>query len=143
MVPTRPGLYSTCSLDSGSLLSPSVATIFTLGRAAMPYPYYPESEPQTNLNSTSDSSRADDPVEFDSLSHKNLIRLGEDLLHVFSSLRQDGWEFSTQTSEFMSSISDLMQKGGASTGLSSADATALAEMFHEVTYPHQPPPSSP
>ena len=106
-------------------------------------PHYPKSEPQTNLNSTSDSSRADDPVEFDSLSHENLIRLGEDLLHVFSSLRQDGWEFPTETSEFMSSISDLMPRGGASTGLSSADATALAVIFRKVTYPHHPPPSSP
>ena len=106
-------------------------------------PDYPESEPQTNLNSTSDSSRADDPVEFHSLSHENLIRLGEDLLRVFSSLRQEGLKFSTQTSESMSSISDLMPGGGASTGLSSADATALAEMFRKVTYPPNLPPLVP
>ena len=109
----------------------------------MPHPDSLESESQTNLNSSSDSSRADDPVEFHSLSHKNLIRLGEDLLRVFSSLHQNGWEFRTEISKFMSSISDLMPRGGASTGLSSADATALAEMFHKVTYPHYPPPSSP
>ena len=107
------------------------------------YPDYPESEPQTNLNSTSDSSRADDPVDFHSLSHENLIRLGEYFLCVFSSLRQDGWEFPTETFEFMSSVSDLMPRGGASTGLSSADATVLAEMFRKVTYPHYPPPPVP
>ena len=98
--------------------------------------HYLESEPQTNLNSTSDSSRADGPVKFHSLSHENLIRLGEDLLRVFSSLCQDGWEFSAETSESMSSISHLMPRAGALTGLSSADATALAEVFRKVTYPH-------
>ena len=102
----------------------------------MPHPDSLESESQTNLNSSSDSSRADDPVEYDLFSHESLIRLGEDLVHAFSILRQNGWEYSTLTSEFMSSVSDLMPRGGASTGLSSADATVLAEMFHEVSYPH-------
>ena len=106
-------------------------------------PDYPESESQTNLNSISDSSRADDPVEFDSLSHKNLIRLGEDSEHVFRILRRDGRDISTGTSEFMSSVSGMMSRGKAPTGLSSADATALAEMFREVPYPRQPPCSSP
>ena len=97
-----------------------------------------ESESQTNLNSIGDSSRAraDDPVELHSLSHENLIRLGKDLVHAFSVLRRNEWEFPADTFEFVSSVSDLMSRGRVSTGLSSADATALAEMFREVPYPH-------
>ena len=95
-----------------------------------------ESESQTNLNAIGDSSRADDPVELHSLSHENLIRLGKDLVHAFSILRRNEWEFPADTFEFVSSVSDLMSRGRASTGLSSADATALAEMFREVPYPY-------
>ena len=102
----------------------------------MESPHYPQSEPQTNLNSTSDSSRADDPVKFRSLSHENLTRLGKDLVHVFPILCEDGPQLSTETSKFVSSVSDLISRGKAPTGLSSADATVLAEMFREVSYPH-------
>jgi len=73
----------------------------------------------------------DDLVEFPPLGSEDLIRLGEDLLHVYPiyceehNTRQDG--------KYVSSISEVVVRGkNSATGLSSEEATALAEMFRKV-----------
>ena len=90
-----------------------------------------------------------DLVEFPPVRPKNLIRLGEDLLHAFSTARLHGIprihqhrSLSTrleQGSKYISLISGLIPKDGNTlTSLSSREEAELAELFHlKVPFPYQ------
>jgi len=95
---------------------PPAAVIFPSGRTAMPW------------------------ASFEEIPSLDLIRLGEDLLHVHP-IYQKSQERPRQEDRLISSISDLISRGKSSpTGLSSADAIALAKIFRWVPPPHQIPP---
>jgi len=98
----------------------------------------PSSESSIQLNSSNGSQPTNVLVVFPPLGSEDLIRLGEDLLHVYPIYYKD----SKPEEETISSISDLISRGKTSpTGLSSADATVLAETFRKVTPPLPNPPS--
>jgi len=78
-------------------------------------------------------------VGFPSVSPEDLIRLGEDLLHVYPIYYEDP-TFSKRDGETISSISEVILRGKTTpTGLSSEEATALSETFREVLLPRQIP----
>ena len=99
-----------------------------------------KSESSTQLNSSSGRRLTNDLVEFPPISPENLIRLGEDLLHVHPIYCEVwGWIY-REEGEYVSSISNMISRGKTSpTGLSSEEATALAETFRKVPLPHQIP----
>ena len=131
MVPARLGVYSPFNLDSELLPSLSAAAIFPLGRTTMDLVDPSESE-SIKLNSSSGSRLTNVLVGFPLLGSEDLIRLGDDLLHVLPIYHKPY----KKDTRLISSISDVISKGKASpTGLSSADATVLAETFHKVPPP--------
>ena len=97
-----------------------------------------KSELSIQLNASSGSWLTNYLVEFPSLSPENLIRLGEDLLRactIHGEVRS-----APTNNKYLSSISALMPRGKTSpTGLSSEKATALAEIFRNVSLPRQIP----
>ena len=79
-----------------------------------------------------------DLVEFPSLGSKDLIRLAEDLLHVYPIYRE-GREGSWEGAD-VSSISNVISRAeNYPTDLPSEEATALSEAFRKVPLPHQIP----
>ena len=100
-----------------------------------------KSESSTHLSSSSGCWLTEDLVEFPPLGPEDLIRLGEDLLHVYpiwckydKYLRKD---------ECVSSVSAVISRGTISpTDLSPAEATVLAETFRKVLLPLQIPSQS-
>jgi len=98
-----------------------------------------ESEPSTQLNASSGGWLTDGLVEFPPVSPKDLIRLGEDLLHVcpiYNAIDYHSW----RDDEDLPPISALITRGKASpAGLSSEDAAALTEIFRKVSHPRQIP----
>ena len=92
-----------------------------------------KSESSTQLHSRSGSRLTNELVEFPPVSPENLIRLGEDLLHVYPIYREhrnEAWG-----KEYLSSISTVISRGTRTspTNLSSEEATALAEAFRKVS----------
>lgn len=79
---------------------------------------------------------ADDVIEpqFPSVSSKNLIRLGEDLLQVFSNPPPDGWRLTVGGIQHMSLISEIMPRDRTA-HLQSAEAAVLAGTFRRVRIP--------
>jgi len=77
-------------------------------------------------------------VQLPPLQPKNLIRLGEDLLHTsLAYIPADPPYDREKGGRYLSSISDLISRGRTSpTGLSSAEAEALDGTFREVLLPH-------
>ena len=97
-----------------------------------------ESELSTHLNSSSGCWLTDDLVEFPPLGPENLVRLGEDLLHVYPIWCKYSNE--ARNDECVSRVSAMISKSKNSpTGLSPAEATILAEMFRKVLLPRQIP----
>jgi len=95
-----------------------------------------KSESPIQPNANGGGRLTSDLVEFPPLSPENLIRLGEDLLHVCSIYNQI--RYIPPQDKNRSSISALISRGKKSpTGLSSEGAAALAEIFLEVPLPHQ------
>ena len=135
----RPGVRYPFDLNSELHPSPSAA-IFPLGQAVMEdYADPSGSESLTELNSTSGSWLTDDLVEFPPLESEDLIRLGEDSLHV-RLLYYGGWRHYLQKNEDIRSISNMISRSKISpTGLSSEEATALAETFRKVPFPAKSP----
>ena len=73
---------------------------------------------------------------FPLVSPKNLIRLGEDLLHVYPIYCED--RNGTLDNIYIPWIFEVVSKGKASpTGLSSEEANALAGVFREVPLPYK------
>ena len=141
VVPARQEARSPFDLNVNSELHlpHSAAAISPLRRAVMEDCIDPsKSESSTQLNASSVSWLTNGLVEFPPLSSENLIRLGEDLLHacpIHTRVRD-----TPQSNKYLSSISALISRGKTSpTGLSSEEATALAEIFHKVSLPHQIP----
>jgi len=97
-----------------------------------------KSESSTQPNASGGGWLTNDLVKFPLLSPENLVRLGEDLLHVcpiYNHLR-----FIHPQDKHRSSISALISRGKTSpTGLSSEEALALARIFRKVSLPHQIP----
>jgi len=93
-----------------------------------------ESESSTQLTASSGSWLTNNLVEFPPVSPENLIRLGEDLLHVCPI--HDKVRCASLKGRHLPSISAMISRGKISpTGLSSEDATALAEIFRKVSLP--------
>jgi len=96
-----------------------------------------ESESSTQLNSNSGSRLTTDLVEFPPLGPEDLVRLGEDLLHICPIYNKVRYH-SQEDDEHLSSISNVISRGMISPmGLSSEEATALAERFRKVPLPRQ------
>ena len=97
-----------------------------------------KSESSTNLSSSSGCWLTDDLVKFPPLGPENLVRLGEDLLHVYPIWCE--YRGYARNDERVSRISVMISKSKNSpTDLSPAEATILAEMFREVLLPRQIP----
>ena len=98
-----------------------------------------KSEPSTQLNSSDGSWLKNDLAKFPLLGSEDLIRLGEDFLHVHPIYIKNSYN-TGQDDEYLLSISNMISMGKVSpTGLSSEDATALAETFRKVPLPRQTP----
>jgi len=116
------------------------AAIPTLGRPVMTE-YYADlrkSEWSTQLNSSSDSRLRVDLVEFPPVGRENLIRLGEDLLHVYPIYHE--YQDATRQDEHVSSISVVISRYKTSpTSFTRKEETILAETFRKVPLPRQVP----
>ena len=98
------------------------------------------SESLTELNSTSGSWLTDDLVEFPPFGSEDLIKLGEDLLHVCPIYNKVQYH-SRPNEKDIRSISNVISRGKTSpTGLSSVETTALAETFRKVPPPQKKTP---
>ena len=123
------------------LLSLALAAIVPLGRAAMANV---ERESLTYSNPSSCGLRADGPVDFPPVGPKNLVRLAEDSLRVYSTLRRlNPWYGAVAADrEYISSVSGLIstsRDATSPTSLSSTEAAALTEIFCEVSFLVMPP----
>jgi len=99
-----------------------------------------KSESSIQLNASTGGWLTNDLVEFPPLSPKNLVRLGEDLLHAHPIHDRVRVCFQPESDKYLSSISAMMSSSKTSRkGLSSEEATALAELFRKVSLPHQIP----
>ena len=79
-------------------------------------------------------------VDFPPLGSEDLIRLGEDLLHVHPIYYDPQYGVLEQGAKTLSSISNVISSGKTSpTGLSSEETTALSETFRKVPLPHRFP----
>ena len=97
-----------------------------------------ESESSTHLSSSSGCWLTDDLVEFPPLGPEDLVRLGEDLLHVYPIWCE--YRGYAQNDERVSRVSAMISKSKNSpTDLSPAEATVLAETFRKVLLPRQIP----
>ena len=97
-----------------------------------------ESESSTHLSSSSGCRLTDDLVEFPPLGPEDLVRLGEDLLHVYPIWCK--YDKYLRNDECVSSVSAMISRGTISpTDLSPAEATVLAETFRKVLLPRQIP----
>jgi len=137
-------VVSTRPRNPNSELHPSLsaAAIFPPGQVVMAeaseeWVDPSKSEPLAQLNSdTGGGWLTNHLVEFPPLGSKDLIRLGEDLLHVHPIFRKHRHN-AQESDAYIPSVSNLISRGGNSpTGLSSEEATALAETFRKV---HLPP----
>ena len=101
-----------------------------------------KSEPSIYLRSNGGCQwLMNDLVEFPPIGHKNLIRLGEDLLHVYP-IWCECWEHA-RNDQYVSSVSAVISREtNPPTDLSPAEATALAETFREVVFPRHIPSQS-
>ena len=97
-----------------------------------------KSKSSIQLSSSSSSRLTDDLVEFPPLSPEDLIRLGEDLVHIYPIHdKHVGYPWHD---ERVSLISDMISKGKTSPmGLSPEEATLLAEAIRKVPLPRQIP----
>ena len=94
----------------------------------------PKSESPIQPNSNSGCRLTDDLVEFPPLSPEDLLRLGEDLLHVYPIWCEHGKY--ARNNECVSSVSAVISRGtNPPTGLSTDEATELAETFRKVLLP--------
>jgi len=99
-----------------------------------------KSESSTQPNSSGGSWLTSDLVDFPPLGSEDLIRLGEDLLHVYPIFYKDRYYLPKRDSKTVSSISAVILRGKTSpTGLSPEEATALAETFRNVPLPRRIP----
>jgi len=79
-----------------------------------------------------------DLVEFPPLGSEDLIRLGEDLLHVYPIYREH--RGGTRGDEYVSPVSNVISRGeNTPTDLSSEEAIALTETFRKVPLPYPIP----
>jgi len=140
VVPVRLGICSLFNLNSELLPSLSATAIFPLGRAVMEdWAYHSTSELSTQLNLSSGSWLTDYLVQFPTLGSEDLVRLGEDLLHVYPISYKD-WSDHLQNETYVSLISNVISRAKTSpTGLSSEEATALTEIFRKVPLHRQIP----
>ena len=96
-----------------------------------------ESESSIQLNSSSGSRLRSDSVEFPPLGSEDLIRLGEDLLHVHPVFYRARY-LPEQRHGYVSSISNVVSRGKSPPmDLSSEEVTALAGTFRKVLSPRR------
>ena len=138
-VPHEAGSHSSFNLYSELYPSRSPAAAFQLGRVAMDWADPSESESSTQLNSSNGSRLTNDLVKFPTLDSEDLIRLGEDLVHVYPMYYLVRYR-PRRDDEYVSSISNMIPRGEISpTDLSSVEATTLSGMFRKVHLPYQIP----
>jgi len=118
-------------------ISLSAGAISPLGRTAMSDEDPFKSESPTRTSPRGDGLQTDDLVEFPLVRRRNLIRLGEDLLHASSIPTAIAYYDVTSTErQYLSSISDLISRDRTSPiGLSPAETAALAGRFRKVPIP--------